>query len=190
MNEYDFQERLKFSMSFVQSDIEIIKRFLPYCKDVIKTAEDLDRKGIDYVAELECGATVFVDVKTRQKGCSKYWKNKIPELALEIWSVCDKKIGWTLSRKSNVDYILFRFDNSDSEKVYFLPFQTLRAAFIRHGHEWTTKYRVEQQFNKTWRSECVFVPVNIVIEAMIQEMQSIYTEQEIINLNNTCAQSA
>ena len=85
---YDFQERLEFSQgSKILTDKEIIRNAIPDCERVIKTNEDDDRKGIDYIAELSGGALLGIDVKTREKGASRWWKFNEPELGLEIWSV-------------------------------------------------------------------------------------------------------
>ncbi len=173
---YDFNERLEFSQgNKIYSDMQIIKNAIPDCEKVIKTDYDDDRKGIDYIAELSGGARVGIDVKTREKGASRWWKHNEPELALEIWSVYPDgnnagKKGWTLSNSSNVDLILYTFDKSDSEKFYLLPFQHLRKAFIRNGQDWVRKYDRKKQSSESWQSEALFVPASAVLDAITQAM--------------------
>lgn len=187
---WDFDERLAFSQGKRgERDAEILKRAIPNCIDVTKTDEATDKKGVDYIATLEGGAGIGIDVKTRGKGCSKYWRNGQEDLLLEIWSVCPDennkgKIGWTLSDKTNVDLILFTFDETDSKNFYLLPYQLLRMAFLSNGQKWINKYgrkqstSIAKRLNKVWHSQAVFVPADEVINAMTQEMQGQFLMKE------------
>lgn len=187
---YDFAERLAFSQGKRgERDAEILKKAIPNCVDVRKTDEATDRKGVDYIATLEGGAEIGIDVKARDKGVSKYWKNGKEDLVLEIWSVYpdgmnEGKIGWTLSDKTNVDLILYTFDEEDSKNYYLLPYQFLRIAFVKHGREWIKRYGHKQSttstknMNRVWYSQAVFVPADEVINAMIQEMQGNFLMKE------------
>lgn len=178
MNAYNFQERLEFSLGEQQlTDIETIKSMLAGCVSVNKSSSlDLEKAGIDYIAVLRGGAEVYIDAKTRDSGCSKWWSNKQPELALEYWSVrpdgkyhtprAQSKAGWTLSESKKTDLILFKFDMADCLNVYLISFQLLRIAFRRNQSLWRKKYRTAPQDSGSWESECVFVPVHVVYEAV------------------------
>lgn len=181
---WSFEERLAFSNGERgKRDAEILRNAIPNCVDVRKTDDETDRKGIDYIATLSGEAEIGIDVKARGKGYSRYWRNGHEDLMLEVWSVYpdennEGKIGWTLSDKTNVDMILFTFDEEDSENYYLLPYQLLRMAFQKHGREWVKRYGLQEatsstkkQPNKIWRSQAVFVPVNEVLRAITQEMQ-------------------
>ena len=174
---YNFSERLKFSQGKkIKTDQEIIKQAIPFCESVIKTDEVTDKSGIDYIAKLQGGAEIGIDVKTREQGCSRFWKYEEPELVLEIWSIYPDrknkgKRGWTLSERTNVDLILYTFNEKDSSKYYLLPFQHLRKAFITNGKDWVKKYEKKFQYSETWKSEAVFVPASVVLGAIMQEMQ-------------------
>ena len=98
---------------------------------------------------------------------------------LEVWSVCpdDKnegKSGWTLSDKTNVDFILYTFDAEDTNHYYLLPYQLLRMAFLSNKEKWlkeySTKYANTQSSGKAWRTEVMYVPVNVLLEAIKTEM--------------------
>lgn len=173
---YDFAERLEFSQGqMIETDKQLIQRAIPGCISVRKTPPEQDKKGIDYVALLRCGAEIGIDVKTRDKGASRYWKNREAEVALEIWSVCPSfgnrgKAGWTLSESSNVDLILYKFDVTDSPTAYMFPFQLLRMAFRKNGRDWIKRYSRKKQYSKGWSSEAVFVPVSEVKRAIDAEM--------------------
>ena len=158
-----------------ERDAEILKCAIPNCVAVRKTDENLDRKGIDYIATLQGGAEIGVDVKARDKGISKYWKNGKEDLVLETWSVYPDehnkgKVGWTLSDKTNVDLILYTFDKEDSSNYYLLPYQLLRMAFLRNGSKWLKDYGAKYSHSKSWNTQVVFVPASVVIEAIKAEM--------------------
>jgi hypothetical protein len=174
---YEFGERLEFSLGKQQDcDKQTIQRMIPGCVSVDDASQLLNTNGVDYVATLRKGAVILIDAKTRDKGCSRFWKAKEPEFALETWSVrpggrfgtpeCRAKTGWTLCEAKNVDLILFKFDPSDSEDVFLVCFQLLRAAFRTHLPEWRTKYKVDVQSSRSWQSECVFVPEGVVHAAI------------------------
>lgn len=179
---YDFDERLAFSQGQrVNSDIELLKRAIPHCVEVVKTDTETDKQGIDYIVRLEGGAEIGVDVKTRDKGASKYWDYGEAELALELWSVCPVnditgKKGWTLSDKTNVDFILYTFNEADWNKFYLLPYQLLRMAFLHNGHSWVKKYPRKRQTSNSWESEAIFIPASVVMEAIKAEMQGFMKE--------------
>ncbi len=181
---HDFAERLEFSLGEnKRHDENIIRKIIPNCVKVEKTNVNADKGGIDYVAYLPEGGRVNIDVKTRDKGASKYWKQGEPELALEVWSVCPKadqagKSGWTLSTGTQVDYILYKFHEQDSNKIYILPYQQLRMSFIRNNGEWIKRYGVKRQDSGKWQSEAVFVPASVVIEAIKAEMQGVLNSEQ------------
>ena len=81
-----FIDDLAFSMGERKKiDCLMIQRTIPHCVKVYKTDTKTDKTGIDYVAELDRGAIINIDVKTRRKGVRK--PNGFPELAIESWSV-------------------------------------------------------------------------------------------------------
>lgn len=169
---YSFNVDLEYSINGKdKTDCGLIKSAIPNCIKVYKTDKETDKKGIDYIAELDRGAEINIDAKRRR---NVQFVNGYPELALEIWSVMpDKgnkgKAGWTCSRETSVDMILYVFDNWD--KFYLVPFQLLRAAFQKNAKDnWAVKYRISTQNNETWRSKCMFVPADVVLQAVSDEM--------------------
>lgn len=171
---HDFQQKLAFSKGKRQAaDLETIKAMILGCVSVVATDEHTDREGIDYVATLRGGATINIDAKTREPGCSRYWRRHQPELALEIWSVKPsrlgdprQKAGWTLSEKSNVDLVFYSFPPEDCDEVFLLPFQHLRIAFRTFYDKWKQFYDIKPQDNGTWTSEAMFVPASAVEEGI------------------------
>lgn len=162
-----WQDKLTFSQSKIDSDIQVIKKYFPHCLTVEKTDVELDRQGIDYIGTLRGGAKIFIDAKTREKGASRYWKHGAPEIALEIYSIVEqKKLGWALSGTSKAHYILYTFDVTDSENFYMFPFQLLRKVFYENGRHWIDEYGQKTQVSDNWHSSAVFVPANVVVQAI------------------------
>ena len=182
---YKFAERLEFSLGKnIRQDEQIISRIISGCQKVEKTNVSADKNGIDYVAQLSGGGKVNIDVKMRDKGASKYWRYGEPELALELWSVCPDdtnagKRGWTLSTSTQVDYILYKFHEQDSKKLYLLPYQQLRMSFLRNGGEWINKYGSKRQSSGGWQSEAVFVPASLVLKGILNEMEQTLSVEAI-----------
>ncbi len=135
-------------------------------------------------SSLRRGAEINIDAKTREQGCSEYWKHGEPEFAPEIWSVMPggkfnisrerSKAGWTLNEANKADYIYLTFHPADTDKVYLLPFQLYRMAFRRNLAEWREWYQVSVQESRRngsrWQSMCVFVPATIVLDSIYWEM--------------------
>lgn len=161
----------------METDKKTLEKYFPDVLDVKKTDAADDRNGIDYIVTLQSGVEIGVDVKTRDKGCSKYWRNG-PELALEVWSQKWPKsiprknaVGWTCDSNKRCEYIMFKFDRTDSETVYILPFQQLNKAFRRNMRKWYDTFKHDEQRQRTayYVSECVFVPATVVINAVKNE---------------------
>lgn len=167
-------QKLDFSMGEnLKQDMSILKQAITGCAEIRKTDETIDKTGIDYIATLRGGAIINIDAKRREKGCSRYWQNGQPEIALEIYSVipCETnkgKTGWTLNEKSDVDLILYTFDKGDCDSSYLIPFQHLRLAFIRNYTDWAKRFGVKTQKSDCWKSSAIFAPVDDVLDAIRQ----------------------
>lgn len=171
---YGFDERLAFSKGAKQkSDIQTIMSLFAGCVAVAESTPDLDKIGVDYIATLRGGAEVFIDVKTRSKGCSRYWSGS-PEVAIELWSVmpggkyktASGKAGWTVDESKVTDLVLYTFDEEDCTTAYLFPYQHLRIAARGMITQWIAQYKVDIQDSGGWESQAVFVPVDKVIESI------------------------
>lgn len=68
----DFIKDLEYSLGERQRvDCELLQRVIPNCIGVEKTNAELDKRGIDYIAKLDGGATINIDAKARRKGAVK-----------------------------------------------------------------------------------------------------------------------
>lgn len=173
---YSFSEKLAFSRGTRgESDIATIQSLLAPCL-VRASTDDEERVGIDYVATLRRGAQVNVDVKTRTTGCSRYWHNGTPDLALEYWSVVpaggrDGVAGWTLKESSHTDLVLFTYSPEDTDQCFLVGFQHLRLAFRRFYRTWLQQHGRNGELSKQstegrYESACLFVPSSVVLEAI------------------------
>jgi hypothetical protein len=183
MNEnptYDFDKKLAFSQGKrAATDLDTLKQLIPDHQEIVLADIEEDLSGIDYIVTLNGGAKILVDAKTREPGCSKWWKNG-PELALEKWSVMPggeyktpiekSRIGWTLNMKNQTDLILFTFPPKDSCEVFLISFPLLRKVFRRNIDQWWTDYKTDIQKSnrgsKYWESACVFVPAQVVLDSI------------------------
>lgn len=173
---YDFNQDFSFSLGKRQEmDMDLLMQCIPNCIEVRKTNAEVDKRGIDYIARLDHGAFLNIDAKARRAGSKPFWTQGEPELALELWSVMPKdgkggKAGWTCSRSSDVDLILYTFDKSEWDKFYLFPFQHLRMAFQHNYRTWSAKWKPRKQENKGWTSQAIFVPASVIIKAVADEM--------------------
>ena len=176
----DFYEKLRYSLGEQQTfDCNILKSHIPNCIEIKKTDTATDKTGIDYIAVLDGGAKIYIDAKTRTPGCSRYWHGE-PELAIEMWSVVEKKkVGWTFSKKTNVDYILYTFPKEDYSGYFFIPFQLLRSAAKHCYPEWKKRYPKYYQQNNGYTSQAMFIPASVLIAEVQREMIG-----DKINFNN------
>lgn len=148
----------------------------------METHTDLDKRGADFTAFLGTGRKLMVDVKTRKPGCSRFWKEGRPDLALESWSVVPSSscptgvVGWTLDEHKITDLVLFTFAESDTDRCYMLPFQHLRIAFLRFRPTWLKTYgrngeearQATARGSTRYESRCLLVPAITVIGAVAE----------------------
>ena len=140
--EYDFAERLAFSRGIAETTHpDTIIKLIPGCVDVQRTSKTEDRRGIDFKAILRRGAELNIDIKSREKGCSKFWQpyrfgqGIEPELALEKYSVAppsaienpiveEPKTGWTLDESKETDYTPTRLRSVGHDRSLSLAIPT------------------------------------------------------------------
>ncbi len=168
---YGFHKQL--SMSQGVSDSEDVRalllRVIPGACQVIQAHEANDRNGTDYWVEHERGRFLSIDCKIREED----WSAKPPpltadDLALEIWSVVERRIvGWTRDRKKQTDYVLWFW--LDTRRWCLIPFLQLCGVFEENWELWQSNYKHPQQYTPDgdYHSECVFVPRHEVWASII-----------------------
>lgn len=176
----NFEEDRKRSEELIRiinnSELHLAKMFFPNCVKVKKPSVEMDKKGVDAIYILNTKEEIFIDYKSREKGCSQYWNkiSKEAQVAPELWSDIErKKIGWTLDQEKITDYIVHLYYPEDYHEPFMFDFPLYRKIFIRYHRHWKGKYRTEIQNNKNWQSECVFIPRSIIEEAIEEERKSL-----------------
>jgi hypothetical protein len=170
----DFQTDLLFSKQVARSsEVLTLEAFFRRAKITVPSI-NADRNGVDYIVTPPGGEPIFIDCKRRMRGCSRYWKNGIPELQLERFSVvpCPREpkgiVGWTLDASKKTDLVLFSFDPSDCDLAFLYSFHLLRLAFLENGQKWKPLYQQPDQDSGRWKSRCMFVPEFLVTDAVIK----------------------
>ena len=168
-NVYSFGQKLVASKGIIEScDVnEILKLRLPGCLWAKETDAETDRTGVDWIATLSCGRSVGVDVKMREKDCIAFGND---DLALETWSVVGSSIGWTRDKEKACEWVLWVW--KDTGRFFLVPFLPLCAVFCMNWQQWKMDYRTRKQKSERgsqrWESECVFVPRDVVVEAITE----------------------
>lgn len=185
IHDYGFDDNLAYAEGSRKVDVlSTIRSLLVGCGDLRLATRDEQRKGIDFVAALRGGATVYIDEKTRRPGAARFWKGE-PDLALETLSVLEQNIvGWTLSESKETDLILYTYDPADTEVCYLVAFQPLRLAFRRNQYHWISEYGRNGQPTRQstdagrYHSESVYVPASVVLDAIRRESRAAVELQE------------
>lgn len=169
-NVKDFNIDLEYSLEERDNEVfdDFYKRIFPgiskieFCTD-LKT----QKLGIDKIIHFESGNKFTIDEKKRRE---KYY-----DIALEYKHVYDNgnvAKGWVY--KATCDYIVYAI--MPLNKVYLLPTMLLKRAWHKYYKEWCNKYIRKYSPNPGYKSWNVFIPTEILLNAISQEMK-----QELIN---------
>lgn len=163
---FNFQDQIKMSEGVSnKKDIkEIILSRFPTAIQVEKATTSDDKSGTDYWVTIKSGQKLSIDVKVRKKDYSKDNPNK-DDLALEVWSVINRRVGWTRDTEKRTDYILWIW--LDTGRWMLIPFPVLCDIFVKNWEGWCKKYYAPIQETKnpngsSWKSQCVFVPRKLI----------------------------
>jgi len=69
--------------------------------------------------------------------------------------------------------VLYTFAETDTDKVYLLPFQSLRLAAIKNYHNWIATHKVDIQTSDSWQSQAIFVPSKVVVQAILDTFENV-----------------
>ena len=170
---YDFAERKLFAHGHAPSVAavgEIIAERIPGFIKMEQAQLSDDRNGIDYWIYRKDNKPLTVDLKNRGEDWSVKGKD---DLALETWSVTpidgyNGIPGWTRDPAKQCDFILWYWQ--DTGRFCLLPFVPLCWVFMRYWQWWAFSYGTKPQTSKkdgkTWQSECVYVPRQVVAEKL------------------------
>ncbi len=181
MKTFNFQEQMRMSEGV--SDIYDIEKILlkefPHAVKIRKAAQAEDKDGTDYWMTLPYGHEQSIDVKVRDEDFQRQGKD---DLALETWSVIKgqdhQKVGWTRDTMKRTDYIFWIW--KDTGRWMLVPFPLLCSVFCEHWKQWSKQYQnATQRTLDGWHSKCVFVPRQIVWDAIYTSFGGLsYTSKE------------
>jgi hypothetical protein len=178
---HDFQDELAWSEGKVgRAGIDrVLLDRIPGATSIRNPTDEENKEGIDAWVERGNGLpAVRVDHKTRATD-PRLFSVPQDDLALEIWSDIDRrKIGWTRDRSKKTDWIIWYWIQTG--RFCLVPFLPLCFAMEREWEKWTQKYRSPIQTSnfgmRTWKSQCVFVPRDVVYSAFMRWANSFVPE--------------
>ena len=166
-NSYHFFDQKRMSEGIgSEKDTEsfILARF-PNAIKVEKAKPSDDRKGTDWWITMQSGEVESLDIKVRKRD---YSSNPLKDdLALEVWSVLNKKVGWTRDTSKRTNWIMWKW--ADTRRFLLEPFPWLCSVFVENWKAWCEKYdapiqdTVDAKGNLLWQSQCVYVPRLVVL---------------------------
>jgi hypothetical protein len=169
---YNFDDQLRMSEGVGrEEDTEafILSRF-PNAIKVERASRSDDKNGTDYWIDMESGERESLDLKARKKDFSVNNPEK-DDLALEVWSVLNNKVGWTRDTTKRTNWIMWKWD--DTKRYMLLPFPWLCGVFEHNWQEWIKQYKapiqntVDKWGRIRWQSQCVFVPRQVLWNEML-----------------------
>lgn len=178
---YDFKGQIAVSDGTGEvADIPtLLLQKIPNANKVRKATLEEDKSGIDYIVTLISGREVTVDLKVRTEDWAK--KKGKDDLALEIWSVLEKKVGWTRDPQKQTDFILFFW--KDTQRFSLVSFLMLFHVFTQNFQQWVNLYETAIQnsrgaYGSRWQSQCVYVPRTVVHNAIYHTFGGLPTTVE------------
>ena len=161
-----FREDLRYSLTLNEADAfhTFYSEFFPNFQR-IETVSDkcLQRNGIDKIVHLLSGKKIFIDEKKRRVDYG--------DILIEVYSDKERKIPGWLSANKYTDYIAYAI--IPANKLYFLPFQILRATMKRNYAQWKRKYGIKEAQNPGYITTNIAIPVNELLCEMMITMQQI-----------------
>jgi hypothetical protein len=126
------------------------------------------RAGVDRVVTLNSSRRIEIDDKVRRTNYNDFF--------LETWSDVERKRpGWIL-QPLKCDYIGYAF--LPSRRCYLLPFNDLRRAWTKHGADWSKRFGTLPVPNRSWKTEGVPVPIDIVLRSIHDGMLIRWPEEK------------
>ena len=182
----NFESDLNWSQQpdFRRQELDILQRYFRGATVRI-TSLALDRLGADY-AVVYPTRTLFVDVKRRRRGASKYWANGEPQIPVEVPT--NATLGDLFKAKAVTSYRLFLFSPSDYPYALLIRFAALHDAARVNLGTWTRKFKTAEQTSThnghIYGSRVTFVPLSELIRA------GVHVEKIVVNQKSSTALTA
>lgn len=160
--EFDAKLRATEGIAEVVAVESILLANIPGALSVTKSHMLNDKNGTDWWVEHNTGRHLSIDAKVRDMDWAATHPND-DDLALETWSVVDKKVGWTRDASKRCDYVLWLW--KDTGRWCLIPFPMLCKVFSDNWKTWKKTYKTKQQHTPNfggYHSECTFVPRDVL----------------------------
>ena len=181
----DFAQDLSWSQQpdFRRQELGILQRYF-HGATVRTTSLQEDMAGGDYAVSY-FNRILFVDVKRRRRGASKYWANGEPQIPIEVPT--DATLGDLFKIRTISDYRLFLFSPSDYPYALLIRFAALRDAAMANLGTWTREFKVAEQFSThnghIYGSYVTFVPLSELVRA------GVHVEKILLNQKSSSQSS-
>jgi hypothetical protein len=156
---FDFSAQLAVSDApAVAALVEpFLRRRFPGALSFRRATEANDRLGADVMVEFPHCQHRFIDLKVRSRDYRALDK---ADIALEIWSNCERKTpGWALDESKVTDWILFAW--MDTGRMLMVDARALRAVTKSNLPRWLrTEQQAEQRTavgSRSYSSSVVYV---------------------------------
>lgn len=171
MTVHNFKESLKKSEQYVDAPwwLDVYREAFPTLQAHVSVREDgwAQRAGIDRVLTLECGRTITVDEKVRERDYG--------DILLEYWSNAERQIRGWVCKPLACDFIAYAV--APTSTCYLLPTLTLRSAWRKNAEKWISLGRQKKDGfqwcpakNGTYTTVSVAVPKDVLMTAMRDAM--------------------
>jgi hypothetical protein len=175
MKTFSFSECLAFADGHaptVEAVGKIIADRIPGFVSIERADFSSDKDGTDFFITRRGNEALRLDLKLRGTDCMNFGAD---DLALETWSKIElKRVGWTRDERKNSDFILWFW--KDTGRFFLVSFPCLCSVFRRFWEVWAQRYQTAIQDNMSewerWQSQCVFVPRQIVLDAILKWQSS------------------
>lgn len=165
---HHFDQSLKISHSYEDAPwwLEVYRRAFPTMLAYVNVRKDgwAQRGGIDRVLTLQCGRTVLIDEKVREKDYG--------DILLERWSDEERREPGWVQKPLACEFIAYAV--VPIRKCWLLPTLSLQRAWRLNGRDWDGKYktcRAENEFQgRRWVTVSIAIPTDVLFSAITNAM--------------------
>ena len=165
---HHFDQSLAYSHAHENAEwwLDVYRRAFPTLVAAVSVRNDgwAQRGGIDRMLTLQCGRTISIDEKVREKDYG--------DILLERWSDEDRREPGWIQKPLACEFIAYAV--VPTCKCWLLPTLSLQRAWRLFGREWDRKYptcRAANEYRgRKWTTVSIAVPHAILFGALTDAM--------------------
>lgn len=166
--QHNFHQSLARSHSYENAPwwMEVYREAFPTLLSAVNVRKDgwAQRGGIDRILTLECGRTVKVDEKIRERDYG--------DVLLERWSDEQRREPGWIQKPLACEFIAYAI--VPTRVCWLLPTLSLQRAWRLNGRNWSREFQICRARNecdgRQWTTQCVAVPVAVLFHAIADAM--------------------